>query len=280
MLIQVKDLHGNALRALDGEIGKIDEILFDEEQWTVRYLIVDTGGWLDGRKVLIAPAALGVLDWDLRVLNVNLTRDQIEKSPGIETNEPVSRQWETEYYDYYAWPFYWGGMGLTGGTGVPGAVMVAKENEAGMSPQAENERARGHESARDRGDPHLRSTKEVSGYKIAAQDGHIGHVEDFIVDDTVWKLRFLAVDTRDWWPGKKVLLPHDWIGLTIWVDHTVTVDITCDQVRNAPEWDSGKPISPQFEEELLAYYTRQRRAPSEMLSGRMTSAVEVETSSR
>jgi uncharacterized protein YrrD len=95
MLREVKRMHGDAIHARDGEIGRVDEILFDDEQWTVRYLIVDTGHWLQGRKVLIAPIALGALEPDRHILNVNLTRDQVEGSPGVDTNEPVSRQWET-----------------------------------------------------------------------------------------------------------------------------------------------------------------------------------------
>jgi hypothetical protein len=262
MLREVKQLHGAVLYARDGEIGKVDEILFDDAQWTVRYLVVDTGGWLTGRKVLIPPIALGVLDWDRHLLNVNLTRDQVEQSPPAETDKPVSRQWETDYHDYYLWPYYWGGMGgfvgtmggLSGGMELSVAQVASAEGEA-RSPQQEAEKR-----ARDKGDVHLRSTKEVTGYGIVALDGHLGHVDDFIIDDKTWVIRYLAVDTRDWWPGKKVLLPPDWIGPTLWPERTVAlaVKVTRDQVRNGPEWHPHDPISPAFEAELSDYYARQR----------------------
>ena len=243
MLRAVKSLYGNTLQALDGEIGSVDEVLFDDERWTARYLIVNTGGWLDSSQVLIAPAALGVLDWERRLLSVNLTRSQVEGSPDVETDEPVSRQWETDYHNYYGWPYYWGGAGAVG------AAWYAGE---GLDPG-------GPAPAHNPGGAHLRGTLEVAGYGIAARDGHLGHVEDFIIDDETWSIRYLAVDTRDWWPGKKVLLPLDWIGQVSWPERTVSAEVTREQVRGGPEWDPRVPISRAFEGELSGYYSRQRR---------------------
>ena len=243
MLREVKKLHGATLRATDAELGSVDEILFDDELWTVRYLVVNTGGWLDGRKVLLSPPSLGVLDWEQRVLNVNLTRSQVEDSPGVETDEPVSRQWEADIHDYYGWPYYWGigGMGMVGYPWYSPSLMTPE----------------GPQAARDPGDSYLRSTKEVSGYTVAAQDGTIGHVADFLVDDETWRIRYLAVDTRDWWPGKQVLLPLDWVGEISWMEHTVNAEVTRDQIRNAPYWEPGKPFSPAFLEQLARYHVQQ-----------------------
>ena len=277
MLREVKELRGAVLRAQDGEIGSVDDILFDDDQWTARYLVVNTGGWLNGRKVLIPPAALGLLNWDRQELRVNLTRDQVEGSPSAETEKPVSRQWETDYYDYYGWPYYWGGMGMSGGLGFAGGMALGgvqrsrAVGEARTPQQEADDRARDQE--RDRQDVHLRSTREVTGYGIAARDGHLGHVEDFLIDDETWKIRYLAVDTRDWWPGKKVLLPLDWIGSVNWPDGTVTAEVTRDQVRNGPEWDPHEPISRAFEEELTRYYDRQRLGTPESAASRESAFV-------
>lgn len=240
MLREVKKLHGATLRAYDGDLGSVDEVLFDDESWAVRYLAVNTGGWLNGRSVLLAPAALGILDWEKHILEVNLTRAQVENSPGIETDEPVSRQWETDTYDYYGWPYYWG-MGMVGGSwyseGLSGSVETA--------------------TVPDPGDVHLRSTKEVTGYTVAARDGDIGHVDDFLVDDDNWRIGFLAVSTRDWWPGKRVLLPLDWIGQINWPERRVTAKVTRSQIQNAPFWEPGKPFSPAFLDQLAHYHTQQ-----------------------
>jgi uncharacterized protein YrrD len=256
MLRRLKGLIGDALRAQDGHIGHVNEILFDDTQWSVRYLTVNTGSLLLGNRVLIAPRALGKLEWDRHLLNVNLTREQVEKSPGLGTDEPVSRQFETNYYDYYAWPYYWsgipyGGMALYGGMGTPDAFgpLSNQQNTEDLSYQHA-----GEDAERDQVDTHLRSTKEVTGYGIAARDGHLGHVEDFIFDDETWNIRYLAVDTQNWWPGKRVLLPLDCIENMSWPDRAVTVRVTRDQVRQGPEWHPNEPISSSFEQELSSYF--------------------------
>ncbi|MDQ2687426.1 MAG: PRC-barrel domain-containing protein [Armatimonadota bacterium] len=257
MLRELKELHGNALHATDGEIGSVDEVLFDDEHWTVRYLVVNTGDWLRCRRVLIAPSLLGTLDWDQHTLNVGLTRDQVEASPDVDTDAPVSRQWETDYHDHFALPYYWAGPaqwgglgpGIAGMMGDPGALMASGEGDERLSQPVADEQPQ---------DSHLRSTREVTGYGVVALDGHLGHIDDFIVDDEAWRIRFLAVDTRDWWPGKKVLLPTEWIGRILWPERTVAVEVTRDQVRSGPEWHPHTPITPAFEAELADYYARQR----------------------
>ena len=251
MLREVKGLHRLTIQALDGEIGKVVEILFDDAHWTVRYLVVETGSWLFGRKVLISPLAFKDVKWEEYQLHCSLTCKQIKNSPSVDTDEPVSRQWESDYYGYHGWPTYWGSMGRWGAYSYPGALLSQPFGSAVTQQTAAD-------PAREHNDAHLRSTKEVTGYKISATDGHLGHIEDFIIDDETWRINYLAVDTRNWWPGKKVLLPPDWIGSVNWSDRSVTVNVTRDQVRNAPEWGAGQPISRAFEAQLYGYYDRQR----------------------
>ena len=244
------------LHALDGEIGSVDEILFDDEHWTVRYLVVRTGSWLSGRNVLISPLSFEQVNWDDGTLHVSLTRQQVQESPAVNTDLPVSRQWETEYFDYYSYPYYWPGMGGMGMNGwgnywYPGLLSAQPVDSYRTRHQHEDAEARNHYDA------HLRSTKEVTGYGIYATDGHLGRIEDFIVNDDTWRICYLAVDTREWLLGKTVLLPPDWIGMIEWPDQRVTVGVTREQVQNAPEWDTNGPISRDFEERLYTYYARQ-----------------------
>jgi hypothetical protein len=261
MLREVKAMHGTVLLARDGEIGKIEEVLFDDQQWTVRYLVVSTGGWLSGRKVLLPPAVLEGPFLNER-LNVNLTRGQVERSPVAETDEPVSRQWETDYHDYYGWPYYWGGMGgFSGGIGFTGGMALSGVQLSRAVGDAQAPQQAADEEAGDKSDVHLRSTLEVTGYKIEAQDGPLGHIADFIVDDETWNIRYLAADTGDWWPGKKFLLPPDWIKEMNWPERRVEVRVTRDQVQNGPEWNPHAPITPLFEGELFRYDAQQHITP-------------------
>lgn len=198
MLRSSKDLRGYTLHATDGDIGTVADFYFDDARWTVRYLVADTGGWLSGRQVLISPLALGAADWQERRLHTTLTREQVEHSPGSDTDQPVSRQHESELARYYRWPYYWGAAEAWGGYTYPYELMAATAAAEAdrQEPPAEEEH----------GDPHLQSVREVTGYRIGARDGAIGHVEDFIVDDQSWAIRYLVVDTRDWLPGKRVLI--------------------------------------------------------------------------
>jgi hypothetical protein len=189
--------------------------------------------------------------WEEYTLHFNLTREQIQNSPGVDTDKPVSRQWETEFYGYYGWPGYWGGMGVWGGYGYPGMLSLQPYDMSEIMPKEEQNRVQEHT------DSHLRSTKEVSGYKISAADGYLGHIDDFIVDEESWTIRYLAVYAGNWWAGKKVLLPPDWIDQISWPDRTVTVDVTREQIKNAPEWDSSRRIDRALEERLNQYFLSQ-----------------------
>jgi len=243
----IKSLIGFTIGATDGEIGKVDEFYFDDQTWTIRYLIVKTGGWLLGRKVLISPAALQKPDWENEIFPVNLTKEQIENSPDIDTEKPVSRQHELELYDHYAWPYDTRlGTGFYGGIGMMGMMDSRIPIEESIAAQ--------HHKDKHEGDPHLRSTSEVKGYNLHATDGEIGEVEDFIIDDTTLSIRFLIVDTGNWLPGKKVLLSPNWIKDIRWEDSSVYVDIPVDAVKNSPEYDPSKPISDTYETGLFQYY--------------------------
>src|SRR5579862_1293341 len=103
----INKLIDSTISAKDGELGKVEEFYFDDKTWIIRYMVVKTGGWWDGRKVLISPAALGTPDWESFTFRVNLTMDQVRNSPGIDTDKPVYRQHEEELHRYYAWPQYW-----------------------------------------------------------------------------------------------------------------------------------------------------------------------------
>jgi uncharacterized protein YrrD len=235
MLRNVQRLIGNRIHATDGELGTVAEFYFDDETWTIRYMVVDTGHWLSGRKVLISPAALGTPDWESKTFPVRLTQEQIRNSPDIDTKQPVSRQHEVELSQYYRWPMYWE-SGF-----YPGAVF-------GMLPLFPMSDARtvtnDEASTQDRpGDPHLRSTASVKGYYIHATDGEIGHVADYIVDDETWTLRFLLVDTRKWLAGKTVLLSPRSITRVEWADSTVYVNLSRESVKQSPEFDPPQLVS-------------------------------------
>jgi len=248
VLRSLRELRGYKIIASDGEIGQVHEFYFDDLNWNVQYMVADTGTWLNKQRVLIAPAGLGRADWEENAFHLNIARKQVEKSPPISADEPVSRQKQIKLLEYYDWPVYWAPRGPH----VAGSeLMATKLINAAKKDDKENL------VSENDWDPHLRSTREVMGYKIHAVDDDIGFVEDFIVDDEIWKLKYLVVDTRKWLPGsKKVLISPDWIKDVDWLDSEVKVKMDSDSIKNCPEFDPGLPVNAEYETELYDYYGR------------------------
>lgn len=246
MLINAKQLKGLVVRATDGELGSVEDVYFDDETWAVRYLTVETGGWLGGREVLVSPYAVIRADWAAKQLDVELTKKQVEHSPAINTHLPVSRQYEAEYLGYYGYPDYWGGPYLWGPAFYPAGYAVRQDSAAAAVDRIRSQSL----------DSHLRSTAAVSGYAIEALDGNLGHVEGFLVDDEAWSIRYLEVATKNWWPGKKVLVSPAWIEKISWTDSQVSLGLTRDVIRTGPEYDDAMPVTREYENRLHFHYGR------------------------
>jgi len=237
----VSQVKGYSIGAKDGDIGSVDDFVFDDKLWTVRYLVADTAKWLPGRRVLISPIALGRVESDANRLPVSLTKEQVKNSPDIDSSH-ISRQHETSYYDYYGWPYYWVGGDVWGAGTFPGNLAVEKRMEMAAREQPNDE-------------TRLRSAKEVMGYYIEASDGDLGHVEDFIIDDETWEIRYMVIDTKNWWPGKKVLLSPEWIDRVSWTDSRVYVDLSRETIKSGPEFDP-EHLNRDYEERLYKHYDR------------------------
>jgi sporulation protein YlmC with PRC-barrel domain len=236
LLRRFTDLRRYSLEASDGAVGRVDDVYLDDQSWTVRYLVVDTGTWLSGRKVLISPAAIRGMDTAGERVRTGLTRRQVEESPSIDTAKPVSRQHETALQTYYGYAPYWTGPYRWGPYAYPYPLLQAGVLPPDPGPPYVN-RVAEELAARERQDqdPHLRSARAVIGYSIRATDGELGHVADFFIDEQDWAIRYLVVDPRSWWPGPHVLVSPDWTRGVSWTDGTVDVGVTRDAVRGAPE---------------------------------------------
>jgi sporulation protein YlmC with PRC-barrel domain len=253
MLRSVKSIQGYSVQATDGTIGHVDDFYFDDVNWTIRHLIVETGSWLNNRKVLIPPFAIGQANWETRSLTVRMSVEKVKDSPVIDIDRPISRQQEAEYFDYHSWPYYWAGSGMWGGS--PGMMLPMQ-----VSQEPEWSRNRMHpDRTPDQAPPsdgHLRSTREVIGYHIHATDGEMGHVDDFVVDDESWSIRYMVVDTSNWWLGKKILIAPEWVTAVRWLDRMAVVALSREIIKQSPSWNLEIPISPQYETQLVAYYGR------------------------
>lgn len=232
MLRSTSKLTGTAIAAKDGEIGAIEDFYFDDIFWAIRYFVAHTGNWLPGQKVLLAPEVFEAPNEFADNIPVALTMDEIRNSPPYNETRPVSRQYEAKLHEYFRWMPYW-------------LMRDPHFTPVGAIPQAEqevslNRLARLKSRQRDN-ELSLRSTEEVTGYHIEAINGDIGHVEDFLVDDDNWRIRYMVVDTRNWLPGgKKVLIAPHWIEDVAWESSRVKVELSREVIENSPGFDYEK----------------------------------------
>jgi hypothetical protein len=249
MLRAISTLKGLTVGAIDGDIGHVHDVYFDARQWTVRYFVVDTGTWLSGRRVLVSPMSLHAAEVIGDRLNVGLTRVQVEQAPSWDTDKPVSRQHEIAHARHYDHPYYWTGparWGL-GWDPLTGVAPIMPP-----SPVEEEILARERESA----DENLHSASDVIGCYVQAADDDVGHVEDFLVDEQTWAIRYLVVDTRNWLPGRKVVIAPAWIRSVSWEESKVHVDLSRSEVEGAPEYDPSRPMERALETRLYEHYRR------------------------
>lgn len=252
MLFRTSSTTGFRVQATDGSIGFVRDLLFDDATWKIRWLVIDTGQFEPGRQVIIPPQAVGQTVHDQEQILVSLTRAQIEGSPGIEADAPVSRQMEQHTSDYYGWDPYWGETAF-GSNAIASPVSAPPlfgtdlplETGPALAPGAE-------------GDAHLRSMAAVTGYHIHTEDGEIGHLEDFQADDRSWDIKYLAINTSNWWRGAHVLIVPQAVRGFDWSGRALHVALTRQAVRDSPHWNPDLPIDAAYEAQLFGHYGWQK----------------------
>ncbi len=245
MFKHLRDLEGFRLAAADGEIGHVSDLYFEDNGWAVRYIVVATGNWLVGKKVLISPNSVEAVKWDDECIKVGLTREQVRNSPDIDTDRPISRQQEAEYHLYYNFPPYWGGVALWGRYDQPGAESTEDDTAATRED---------HEYGA-KWDSHLRSAKEVRGYRVEAIDGQVGHLDNLLMEGETWGIRYLVVNTGGWLKKHEVLFTPKLVDKVIWAEATVNINASRQLVESAPDYDRSSQIDRAYEEALFSHYT-------------------------
>ena len=244
MLRSLKEIEGYKIRAQDDDFGEIKDFLFDDQEWKIRYLVISTRKFLPGRKVVIPPSEAGQPDWENHEVPIDKSKDQIKDGPSLEEHEPVSRSHEEKVHKYFEWEPYWFGANPPRGTLKPGQERIGEERDpsTNLIEEAESE--------------HLRSVDEVLSYTVNASDGEVGDLIDFIMDDELWVIRYLVVDTSAILSGRKVLLATSWIDRVRYVESKVIAEPSREVIEKSPEFDPASPVNRKYEEILYDYYGR------------------------
>lgn len=245
MFTRVCQIDGFTLCAEDGEIGHVADLCFDDEKWTMRYLVVATGPWLFGRRVLISPNSVTGWDWKKRKVSVGLSMEQVRNSPDIDTDRPISRQQESEYHLYYNFPPYWGGVALWGRYAQPGGEVSDQDIE-------HSERTKRETTG---GENHLRSAKEVAGYRVMATDGEVGHLDDFLMDPTNWAIRYLAINTGSWLRKHEVIITRKLVDRVVWSQAQMNVNASKALIEGAPDFDEAIGVDRELETRIFEHFT-------------------------
>lgn len=235
-------------------MGGVKDIYFDDQFWTIRYLVVDTKKWLPGEKVLLSPISFDYVDHEKGTVNVFASKEIVKNAPNKKEDQPISKQAEIDLAEYYGWPTYWNSYSVLGPWGgYPTPMKLIDAKNTGL---IEKEIRSGQT------DHHLRSTNEIKGeffgYQVDSIDKKIGHVTDFVVDETNWKITYLVVETNNLLPGnsKSYLLATDWIQDIQWENQRVTVDLTKEQVEKGIGFDRNTPITREYEEQLYTSFDK------------------------
>lgn len=259
MLHTLNDLENFTIHATDGDIGLVKDFYFDDKQWGIRYLVVETGSWFSSKKVLLSPISIKQINREDKTMTVSISRAQVKKSPDIDTQKPISRQYEVDYLGYYGYPFYWGNAGLWGNYAspymmAPGYVNPSTQQDSGLNAPdmfADVEAMRYRDL-----DHHLRSSETVTGYHLQAKDGELGHLHGMLIDADTWAIRYLIINTSNWWLGHLVLIAPQWIKEVSWVTSKIYVDMTQQQIKDAPVFDPDIPFNRELEKNIHLHYGR------------------------
>lgn len=246
MLIRAKELKTFTIDATDGEIGQVLDFYFDEDRWTVRYIVVDSGAWFSASTLLVSPAAIFSIDSPGRYINTSLSRLEVKNSPTFDRRLPLLRHSEIAYHDYFHYAYYWAGPNLWGSAANPSEIRNVAAAQGGIT--ASFAHATEH--------THVHSAESVNGFQIAAVDSDVGYIKDFLLDDETWAIRYLIIDTGNWWPGKQIMLAPQWATEVRWAERRVYVDLALEDIKNSPEFYESGLIDRAYEQRLHNYYGR------------------------
>jgi hypothetical protein len=241
MLRPLEPIVGYDIDGIEETIGKVADFYFDDATWDIRYVVVDTGSWLIDRKVILSPEAFDEPDWRSEKMPTSLSKKEIEESPGIDADKPVSREKEIDIFKFFRWAPYWNATNASGIYAAATTPPVVNESDSNT---AENDEAK----------TNIRSFEEVRNYLAHTIKDDAGKVRDFIIDDNNWKIRFLVIDIGSLLKSREILVPVKFVTSIDW--HKAAIELALDKatLEQVPEYDDNEMITNEYEERIKPFY--------------------------
>ena len=252
MLRKLKNLKGFTVHGRSEDLGKAKDFYFDQHYFVMRYLVIETGSWLQHEKTLISTESFEEINYQNQEIVVDLTAEDLEAGPSIKKNKPVSKVMEEKVVKHYDWPIYWASPHPSDGPAIQ-AGSIIREKLFDFEKLTDEEK----QAEENEVESNLRSFNEIRGYHIQAEDKEFGHLEDLFVDEENWAIRYLLIDTRNILPGKDVLIAPEWLQNISWNKEKIYVSKTKEEIKSAPEYKEEKSdrlVHRDYEEKLYDHY--------------------------
>ncbi len=252
MLLSGKGFEDFIVETKDNEIGTLKDMYFDDDKLTIRYLVVKTSGRIGENKFLVSPIMVERVDLLNRSIHLSIEDDTLKSCPTPDDKDRVSRTAEQRYYDFLGAPYYWAGTATWGVAETPAGILDHPYPLTHQPDQALDDIYE-HED-----DIHLRSFNEVQGYQVTASDGEVGEIQDILLEDENWRIRYFVVRTGTWLKHRDVLISPEWLEKISWGGKVVYFNATKEAIENSPLFDPDQPVNRHLETRLYDYYGRPR----------------------
>jgi hypothetical protein len=259
MMHILSDLDNFVIDATDGKIGRVTDFYFDDRRWVIRYLVIEIGSALDSHKVLLSPAIIKHLNREQKTITVDVSLSEINNSPRIDTTKSLSSNYEIDYLSYYGYAFNWDNNLQNSFSIDDELAALPSDTNIQKSTKSEDIFLDIDSVRRMYGDRHLRSYQEIINYHIQAGDGEIGQLRSMLIDDDTWTIQCCIANTGHWWFGHQVLMTPQAIRDISWGSNKIHVDMTQQQVKDAPFFNYS--LSESAQRELGVYLNRDYRYP-------------------
>lgn len=227
----LKELLGYSIKATDGHHGDINDFLFDGNNWIINYIHADLGTIFKDKKVIIPRMFWKNPSWINQNFEVSLSIKDIENGPLIDEYLPVSKQYEKELLKHFDLQSHIMRFQSQSVLQTAGNIHLENAFTKSVSEDYENKGS-------------LRSFREVCNYSIRTKDGFKGKLNDLIIDDSNWEVKYIIIDLNGSIPwSRKVLINVNWIERISYPKKSIKINLNSDSLLNSKDFNPNELVN-------------------------------------